>query len=478
MTEPTPQQTPDQQSSELTTFVEIVSGKKHHTRRADDQIWVDVIQRMESSYAELVHYQVELEEKNAELENAQRFIQSIISSISDVLIVCDADGIILQVNDALEEATGKSSDELTGNPLAALISEKHQSIITEFPEHIRSGSIIDCEIDLLNHSREDVPMAVNCNALFDHDYRLSGFVITGRPLGELRKAYSELHQSHEDLKKAQQQLIQSEKMASLGRLVAGVAHELNNPISFLYANMHALQAYEKKFKTYINAIHNRATIKQRQKLRQELKIDRLMDDIEPLVEGSLEGAERVSDIVKNLRKFATPHDGSANRHSFDLVSVIERATSWVLKTSNIKPELITDYPEYLELSNSEGHVHQILVNLIQNAVDAIAEVRQPLLHISIRIKRQTVDISIKDNGLGITQQDIVKIFDPFFTTKAVGSGTGLGLYISYGLATTQCDGDLKAIRHEGTEHGDTKQAGTVNNNQGAEFILSLPLGSA
>ena len=471
MNEPTSQRSSEQQSSELTTFVELVSGKEHHKRRVDDQIWVDVIQRMESSYAELVHYQVELEEKNAELENAQRFIQSIISSISDVLIVCDANGIILQVNAALEAATGKTSAELIGNPLVSIINEKHQTIITEFPEHIRSGSIIDCEIDLLNNTNEDVPMAINCNALFDHEYRLSGFVITGRPLGELRKAYSELHQSHEDLKNAQQQLIQSEKMASLGRLVAGVAHELNNPISFLYANMHALQAYEKKFKIYIDAIHNRATIKERQKLRKELKIDHLMDDIEPLVEGSLEGAERVSDIVKNLRKFTTPQEGNAHKQTFDLVSVTERATSWVLQTSNIKPEFITDYPECLEISNSEGHVHQILVNLIQNAMDAISEVQNPLLCISIRIKANTVDISVQDNGSGISQQNMVKIFDPFFTTKAVGSGTGLGLYISFGLATTQCSGDLKAISHEDSEHADD-----ANNNRGTEFILSLPLG--
>ncbi len=437
---------------------DLATKREHQTRRADDQIWVDVIQRMESTYTELVHNQIELEEKNAELEDAQRFIQSIISSISDVLIVCDVNGIILQVNDALEDALGKSSAELIGLPLATLISKKHQSMIAEFPEHIRSDSIIDCEVDLVDYANTNVPMAVNCSARFDHDNRLSGFVLTGRPLGELRKAYSELQQSHDDLKNAQQQLIQSEKLASLGRLVAGVAHELNNPISFLYGNMHALSDYEKKFKVYIDAIHNNVTHEEREKLRTKLKIDRIMSDIKPLVDGSLEGAERVSDIVKNLRKFATPQE--SNKQIFDLIPIIERATSWVLKASNIKPEVITDYPECLELLNSEGHVHQILINLIQNAVDAIDDTQKPQLHISIRIKNKKVDVSIQDNGPGISTPDIVKIFDPFFTTKAVGSGTGLGLYISYGLATEQCNGDLNAITHE---------------HKGAEFVLSLPL---
>lgn len=436
-----------------------VAGK-HPSRRADDQIWVDVIQRMESTYSEMVHYQVELEEKNAELEDAQRFIQSVLSSISDTLIVCDVNGYIMQVNDALIEVIGKPSKDLVGTPLTSLISDEYQSMITDFPDHIRSGSIIDCEIDFKDRAEKAVPMAVNCSARFDHKNRLSGFVITGRPLGELRKAYSDLLQAHEDLKSAQKQLIQSEKLASLGRLVAGVAHELNNPISYLYANMHALQTYENKFKTYVDAIHKGADKAEQEQLRKELKIDNMMSDITPLVEGSLEGAERVSDIVQNLRKFATPQEGS--KETFDLIPVIERATSWVLKAATITPEIITNYPDALAICNSEGHIHQILINLIQNALDAMKDAVDPQLDLSIHIKNKQIEVSIRDNGPGIAQEDIVKIFDPFFTTKDVGSGTGLGLYISYGLATEQCNGSLKAINHV---------------NSGAEFILSLPLTS-
>jgi len=452
--------TATQKASTPKSLTDLVNDRNNHSRRSDDQVWVDVIQRMESTYSELVQYQVDLEVKNAELEDAQRFIQSIISSISDILIVCDINGNILQVNNSLEEAINKTSNELVGLPIAKLISEQHQTLIAEFPEHIRSGSIMDCEIDLLNSDNENVPMAVNCSARFDYKNRLSGFVVTGRPVGELRRAFRELHQSHEDLKQAQQQLIQSEKLASLGRLVAGVAHELNNPISFLYANMHALNSYEEKFKIYIDAIHNNVTNDERESLRETLKIDRIMNDIEPLVEGSLEGAERVSDIIKNLRSFASPQE--ENKQFFDLIPVIKRATNWVLKAATAKPEIITDYPERFELKNSEGHVHQILVNLIQNAVDVIEEVKNPQLYISVRVNNN-VEISIQDNGAGITKSDLVKIFDPFFTTKPVGSGTGLGLYISYGLATEQCGGDLYAISHED------------DNNKGAEFILSLPI---
>ena len=429
-----------------------------HASGENDQAWIEVIQHMENIYADLVKSQVELEEKNAELENAQNFIQSIISSISDILIVCDINGNIQRVNKALENVVNRTSDELTGKPLRILISEEYQTMISEFPEHIRSDSIVDCEIDLINKSNVSVPLAINCSARYDHENRLSGFVITGRPLGELRKAYTELSQAHEKLKTTQQQLTQSEKMASLGRLVAGVAHELNNPTSFLYANMHAMQSYQQKFKTYIDAIHDNITTSEREKLRKDLKIDHIMSDISPLLEGSLEGAERVSEIVQNLQKFSSPQEKM--KHPFDLIQIIKRSTSWVLKSARIKPKIFTEYPEYLELNNNEGHVHQILINLIQNAIDVMENLQDPQLHISVRQKNKYTEICIQDNGPGISAHNLARIFDPFFTTKAVGRGTGLGLYISYGLATQQCNGDLRAHNHD---------------EGGAEFILSLPL---
>jgi two-component system, NtrC family, sensor histidine kinase HupT/HoxJ len=423
----------------------------------DDKTWIEVIQQMDSIYADLVRYQVELEEKNSALENAQTFINSVISSISDILIVCDINGHIQQVNQALTELIGLSDKELKGRSLHHLFADKHQPMIADFAEHIRSNSLIDCEVDLIDSHHQTVPMAINCNARFDHKNRLSGLVITGRPLGELRKAYSALHKAHEELKTAQLQLIQSEKMASLGRLVAGVAHELNNPISFLFANMHALKSYQQKFKKYIDAVHSNISNNERDKLRNELRIDAMMDDIEPLVEGSLEGAERVSEIVQNLRRFTTPQE--SKKTEFDLIPVINRAISWVLKSAPIKPQMTHDFPASLLITNNEGYVHQILINLFQNAVDAMLHTDQPTMAISIQVDRSKVVISIRDNGHGIKQSDIVKIFDPFFTTKSVGSGTGLGLYISYGLATEQCQGDL-----------------TVSSlQQGAEFKLSLPL---
>lgn len=449
---------PQQFESSLADQVGIPAELQAEAKIADDHAWIEVIQRMDDIYADLVRYQVELEDKNTQLEEAQSFIQSIISSMSEVLIVCDINGHIQQVNQALLDNIGMTESQLRDQPLGSLFSEKDLAMVADLPEHIRSGSLIDCEVDLVNTDQQPVPMALNCSARFDHDNRLSGLVITGRPLGELRKAYTELHQAHEKLKTAQQHLIQSEKMATLGRLVAGVAHELNNPISFLFANMHALNTYQDKFKTYLDAIHGNADKKQREDLRKDLRIDHMLSDIPSLIEGSMEGAERVSEIVQNLRKFATPQ--KSKKQSFDLIGAINRAISWVLKATTTQPEVSSNYPKQLMLTNNEGHVHQILVNLIQNALDAMEQIDQPKLNIDIHQDKQLVHIHIHDNGHGIDESDLVKVFDPFFTTKAVGSGTGLGLYISYGLATEQCMGNLSAQNHH---------------DGGAEFILTLPL---
>ncbi len=442
----------------LTGQIGFTPGLQQEARRADDHAWIEVIQRMDDIYADLVHYQVELEEKNSQLEDAQRFIQSVISSMSEILIVCDINGHIQQVNQALLDNIGIEESQITSKPLSMLFSEKYLPMVADFPEHIRSGSLIDCEVDLVNSNQQPVPMALNCSARFDYDDRLSGMVITGRPLGELRKAYDELRFTHEELKTAQKHLIQSEKMATLGRLVAGVAHELNNPISFLFGNMHALNGYQDKFKTYLDAIHNNVSKKERETLRKNLRIDYMLNDIPPLVEASMEGAERISEIVQNLRVFSTPQE--SKKQSFDLINVLKRATRWVLKATTIKLEITEHYPEHLNLINNEGYIHQILVNLIQNAIDAMQQVEHPKLDVELKQDKKYLHIHIHDNGHGIEEGDLLNVFDPFFTTKAVGSGTGLGLYISYGLATEQCQGNLSVQNHV---------------DGGAEFIFSLPL---
>ncbi len=423
-----------------------------------EEAWIQVIQRMEAMYAELVRHQVELEEKNSALENSNRFIDNVLAAMSDVLVVADIHGRIQRVNPALEALAGKPASELLGQDIAVLFAPEVQQSIREFPQQLRDHTILDCEMPMLNGKGENVPIAINCSSRYEADGRLSGMVITGREVGELRRAYEELKQTHKRLQEAQQQLIQTEKMASLGRLVAGVAHELNNPISFVFGNMHVLRRYQDRLMRYLEAVHGGVDQTELYRLRQQLKIDRLMNDFEPLIEGSLEGAERVSQIVQNLRRFSAPNDHRASR--FDLVRLLHNAVGWVVKTAGADSlQVQYDLPEQLPCHGLEGHVHQIIINLVQNAIDAMERTPEPRLWVSAEQDGGQFRIHIRDCGPGIAESHLLRVFDPFFTTKEVGKGTGLGLYISYGLAREQCGGDLRVRNHP---------------DGGAEFTLLLP----
>jgi two-component system sensor histidine kinase HupT/HoxJ len=154
-----------------------------------DEAWIEVIQQMDAIYADLVTYQVALEEKNAELEQAQQFIESVLSSMHDVLVVTDIEGRIQRVNLSLERLTGRRGNALVGQPLQVLFPESAAALVSEFPQKIRSGTLVDCEVSMLDASGNEALMAVTCKAHYAHDGRLLGSVLTGRPLDELRRAY-------------------------------------------------------------------------------------------------------------------------------------------------------------------------------------------------------------------------------------------------------------------------------------------------
>lgn len=422
-----------------------------------ESAWIDVIQKMDKVYADLVHYQVELEQKNAELEEAQQFIRSVLESMTEVLIVCDIQGRILQVNQALEDLTGKPECELLGRPFNELFGFDSQPLVEQFAEKLGNDAIVDCEVNLVTLEGEAMPLAMNCSSRYDVKGRLMGMVLIGRPVGELRRAYEDLNKTHSELKQTQEHLVHSEKMASLGRLVAGVAHELNNPISVVFGNMHALKRYGERINQYIADVGAHLDPALQQELREKYRIDRIESDMGPLIEGTMEGAERISKIVLDLRRYSGVQ--KEQPEPFELKQVVLTATEWVIKAAREKPEVDYDLPHNCEITGRQGQVHQILINLIQNALD-VMEGHQPMqLSIACGRDKTYAWIRVQDNGPGIAEDDTKKLFDPFFTTKDVGKGTGLGLYISYGLARDM-GGDLSA---------ENVPAG------GAAFTLRLPL---
>src|SRR5690242_6427825 len=221
-----------------------------------EHVWLDVIQKMDEVYNDLLQYEVALEEKNAALEDSQQFILSVLTSMSDILLVCNRNGIIEDVNQSLQKLAGKSETELRGQPLFDLFAdEASRKAALRFFGGNSGETVHDCELHLKAADGSPMAVSLNCTPRLSSVGKLLGVVITGRPVGELRRAYHALRQAHDELKRTQQQLLHSEKMASLGRLVAGVAHELNNPISFVLGNVHALKRYAERLERYLAALH-------------------------------------------------------------------------------------------------------------------------------------------------------------------------------------------------------------------------------
>ncbi|HSD60346.1 MAG TPA: ATP-binding protein [Burkholderiales bacterium] len=425
---------------------------------AGESIWIDVIRKMDEVYADLIQYEAALEQKNAALEESQQFIFSVLTSMSDVLIVCDRHGTIQEVNQALTTLTGRTEDALRGTPLPELFADAaSREQAARLIELVQGGGPIqDSELQIAAAGGAAMPVALNCTPRFNPLGKLVGLVVAGRPVGDLRKAYQALRDAHEELKRAQQQLVHSEKMASLGQLVAGVAHELNNPISFVLGNVHALQKYAQRIQRYLDAIHAGEDPARLARLRGELRIDHVVKDLQPLIEGTIEGAERTRSIVDGLKRFsAVDREDNA---PFDLVEVLERSVHWVVKATGSRVEVTWDIPERIQVLGSAGQMQQVLVNLVQNAVDAMAQSPRPRLEITVRKARDEAEVTLRDNGPGIPPEQLSRVFNPFFTTKPVGKGTGLGLSISYGIVERH-GGRLSVANHpEG----------------GAAFTLTLP----
>jgi two-component system, NtrC family, sensor histidine kinase HupT/HoxJ len=428
----------------------------------DESTWLDVIQKMEEVYTRLIDDEVELEKKNTELEQSQQFIVSVLTSMSDVLVVCDERGLIEQANEALCELVGRREEQLRGSSLADLLADDASAQAARAAMDRsgvpRSGQGI--ELNLLDAQGQPVPVDASCTPRIGSNGRRLGTVWVGRPTAELKRAYQEMRTAHEALKRTQQQLLHSEKMASLGQLVAGVAHELNNPISFVLGNVHALRKYCDRLQTYMGALHAHASEAELSQLRQRLRIEHLMGDLPSLIEGTLEGAQRTADIVHGLKRFSAMDP--EERAAVNLVEVIERAIHWVQKGRAASVQVRWTPLQVCTVLASAGQLQQVMMNLLQNAFDALSTVPDPVVWIDMECTsdpdRPTVRVTVRDNGPGIPPEHLLRLFDPFFTTKPVGKGTGLGLSISYGIVE-QHGGHLSARNAEGG---------------GAEFVLELP----
>jgi len=251
----------------------------------------------------------------------------------------------------------------------------------------------------------------------------------------------ELRKSNKELQENQQQLLQSEKMASIGQLAAGVAHEINNPIGFVSNNMEILHEYVQNYTKVLKIIDQikieietgdlqkvRAAMGRLNELETEINLEYMMTDVDKLLEHSSPGLDRVRKIVLDLKTFAREDRADAMAF-FKVEEVIDSILTIVESELKYKGDLVKEYGITPLIKGNIQRLGQVLINLLLNAAQAIKE--KGIIAIKTYTQDKNVCIDISDTGEGIPIENLKKIFDPFFTTKPVGKGTGLGLSVSY-----------------------------------------------
>jgi signal transduction histidine kinase len=293
-----------------------------------------------------------------------------------------------------------------------------------------------------------------------------------------REQAQHLQHSLQDLKKTQAQLIQTAKMSSLGQVVGGIAHEINNPVNFIYGNLshvsdyiqdllHLLHLYQQQYTPPTSEIQTEI---------EAIDLEFLIADLPKILVSMKGGVGRIQKIVLSLRNFSRLDE--ANIKAVDIHEGIKSSLMILhnrLQTRAARPEIqvIEEYSNLPLVECYAAELNQVFINILSNAIDALNEYHKQRslddigacgLAITIRTflleENSRVVIQIRDNGLGMTADVKDRIFEPFFTTKPIGEGTGLGLYISYQIVQEKHGGELKCFSEEG---------------QGAEFWIEIPI---
>jgi PAS domain S-box-containing protein len=236
------------------------------------------------------------------------------------------------------------------------------------------------------------------------------------------------------LREAHEQLLQSEKLASIGQLAAGIAHEINNPVGFVNSNMGALQGYVgallRLIDAYDGAIAGHAELVERMApVRQAADLDFLRHDVTALVGESIDGLRRVTEIVQSLREFS--HVGETEWQLADLHRGLDSTLTIAAHELKHKVTVVKEYGDLPLVECRASQLNQVFMNLLVNAAQAISGLGT--IRIRTGVEEDRAWIEIADTGAGIAPEHLTRIFEPFFTTKPVGSGTGLGLSLSYGI---------------------------------------------
>ncbi|MCT7951740.1 PAS domain S-box protein [Ancylothrix sp. C2] len=414
-------------------------------------------------------------------ESEERY-RSLVQATSQMVWITDANGQTIDIP-AWRTYTGQTLEELRGlGWLNAVHPDDRERTALVWAEAVRNKTLFDIEYRIRAadgtyrfFSVRGVPVVAEDGSIrewvgvcVDIDDRKQAEEELRNSEAQLRLQTQQLEQTLRQLQQTQTQLIQSEKMSSLGQLVAGVAHEINNPVSFIYGNIQPASDYIQELLTLIELYQKNypKPTTEIEKFADQIDVDFVMEDLPKLLASMRMGAQRIKEIVLSLRNFSRLDE--AEMKPVNLHEGIDNTLMILqnrLKETAGNPEIqvIKNYGKLPEVECYAGSLNQVFMNLITNAIDAIENQPKPRI-ITIETKLcSALDcavIRIADNGSGMPEGVRTRLFDPFFTTKPVGKGTGLGLAISYQIVVEKHKGNIRCISSPG---------------KGAEFIIKIPL---
>ncbi len=398
------------------------------------------------------------------IAEAQEAAEHLFMVAQDAIVVVNKVGFIRQANPATQSLFGVKPLQMLGHPLSKWLPE-----LTHYPQEWTKRS----EQTLL-HKKQVKTLEVSVSDIPHQDFQ--EYVVILHDITKRKQAEEILRQSEAQLRlKSQQlavQLVQSEKMSSLGQLVAGVAHEINNPVSFIYGNLTYAQEHTQNLLTLLQLYqqHYPQPVAEIQQEIKAIELNFLIEDLPKILNSMQVGADRIIEIVLSLRNFSRLDE--AEKKAVNIHEGID-STLMILKhrlqakSDLTKIEVIKEYGNLPLVECYAGQLNQVFMNILANAIDALQEgvgknqSPTPQIRICTELtSNKQIIIRIADNGPGIPESIQQQLFDPFFTTKPVGKGTGLGLSISYKIITEKHGGKLQCISSFG---------------KGAEFVIEIPL---
>lgn len=366
-----------------------------------------------------------------------------------------------RARDMAREYTGQELSEVPGNEVINLV-HGFNSMADAIQRHIEYRKSMEAELERHRHRLEEL-VAKRTAGLNRANASLQGEIRQRiRTEKNLLENKVKLETALSELKLTQAKMIQSEKMASVGQLAAGVAHEINNPTGFVKSNLSTLLDYQTHIAYLLEAYADvlalleetmadapaltglSGAVDRINRMVTDADLDYLMEDIPDLIKESLEGVERIQGIVSALKDFS--HPGHKEAMPADINQCLRSSLKVIWNELKHKAEVIEDYGKLPMVTCDAQQIIQVFVNLLMNAAQAIEDKGE--IRITTRADGENVEIRISDTGTGISEKNISQIFDPFFTTKQIGQGTGLGLHVVWDIIQAQ-GGQIKVKSTEG-----------------------------